>query len=166
MTFTVSSFFFLCIVKPCILLNSSTSALLIFKSDLMLENCKSLNLATRLAASLSQKKVFQLLASLSGKSLFSRPTLFLAQLLLLSGNVELNPGPPTKYPCGEFSRPCKRSQPILCHQKCVQMNTDILQALGDYFFTLICWNCSIPNFSSNSFDPSTSLESNNPFSSL
>ena len=140
----------------------------------MLENCKTLNLATGLAASLSQKKAFQSVTSLSDKSLFSRPNLFLTQLLLLSGDVELNPGPPTKYPCGECSRPCKKNQPaILCdnceswyHQKCLQMNTAIFEALGDCSFTWICCNCGIPNFSSNIFDQSTSLESSNPFSSL
>ena len=62
--------------------------------------------------------------------LHSNSSSWLFTLLIISGDVELNPGPTSaKYPCGVCSRPCKNNQPaIQCdscdtwiHKKCIQI---------------------------------------------
>ena len=69
------------------------------------------------------------------------PTNFLNLLLILSGNVELNPGPVksnkttrrTRYPCGICSKQCTAKQAsVACdachkwfHQKCLHMNSAV-----------------------------------------
>lgn len=59
----------------------------------------------------------------------------LLSLLLLSGNVELNPGPQFKYPCGNCAKPVKANQRgIQCdscnlwyHIRCMQMCSEVYQ---------------------------------------
>ena len=56
-------------------------------------------------------------------------------LLLISGKVELNPGPTNiKYPCGECARAVKFGPSIACdqchiwyHQECAGMNSTIFE---------------------------------------
>ena len=107
----------------------------------------------------------------------SRHPWFFVSLLILSGNVELNPGPRTykfKYPCGVCSRPCKDNQPaIQCdscnlwyHKKCLSMNTIVYKALENSSCSWICCQCGLPNFSSSLFDSSQSLDHSNSFQPL
>ena len=102
---------------------------------------------------------------------------WLTCILILSGDLETNPGPRSfKYPCGVCSRPCKSNQPsIQCdscetwiHKKCMAMTAQIYEILGNSSISWHCCNCGLPNFNSSLFldfnDPST--HSSNPFSSL
>ena len=59
-------------------------------------------------------------------------------LLLLSGNVELNPGPHYKHPCGCCTKPVKANQrgvqcdicDIWYHTRCMQMSSDTYEGLA------------------------------------
>ena len=142
-----------------------------------LDNSRPLSFAHILAASNVKKRTYRTSVFLSNqdiKSKNSRHALLLFSLLFLSGNVELNPGPTYKYPCGDCSRPCKCNQPaIQCdncqvwyHKKCLQMNSKVYEALANSSLTWICCQCGLPSFSSSFFDSSTSFENSNPFSPL
>ena len=97
-------------------------------------------------------------------------------LLILSGDVETNPGPPsTKYPCGICSKPCKSNQPaIQCnsceawiHKKCVKINPIIWESLANTSVSWECLKCGMPNYSSSFFeDTCPSNLATNPYPSL
>ena len=100
---------------------------------------------------------------------------WLIALLLLSGDIELNPGPRTwKYPCGVCSKPCKSNQPaIQCdtcnswiHKKCVSINPTIWTSLANSSVSWECINCGLPNFSSSFFNSSLDHSSPNKFNVL
>ena len=112
-------------------------------------------------------------------------SVLLFSLLLLSGDLELNPGPVFKFPCGDCSRPCKSNQAaIQCdscdtwyHKKCLSMNSQIFKTLSNSSATWICCQCGLPNFSQdlfnsnplqcqNSFNPLQSLSGGTPPSSF
>ena len=84
---------------------------------------------------------------------------WLIALLLLSGDIESNPGPPTiKDPCGICSKSCK-NHAIQCdfcnswiHKKCSHINPSIWPILSNTSLTWECFNCGIPNFSNSFFD--------------
>ena len=69
-------------------------------------------------------------------------------LLLIAGDVELNPGP-IKYPCTVCNRPVKRNQRgIQCdscdlwtHANCCSMSVDEYKQLGDSDTNWICPTC-------------------------
>ena len=105
--------------------------------------------------------------------LHSNSSSWLFTLLIISGDVELNPGPTSaKYPCGVCSRPCKNNQPaIQCdscdtwiHKKCIQITPKNWKILKNTSISWHCLNCALPNFSSTLFDDfnPTNL-SQNPF---
>lgn len=91
-------------------------------------------------------------------------------LLLLSGNVELNPGPHYKHPCGCCIKPVKANQrgvqcdicDIWYHTRCMLMNPDMYEGLA----TPSCSSCRVPIFSSTLLDADNNVELSNPFSSL
>ena len=74
------------------------------------------------------------------------------QLIRLSGDIHLNPGPPRrgiKYPCGECQRSVRRNQDaILCHQcnrwfhvKCTGMSKQTFTYYLDQYN--LDWECSL-----------------------
>lgn len=81
-------------------------------------------------------------------------------LLLLNGNIEVNPGPKLCYPCGMCSKAVGRNQRgIQCdgcdvwfHTKCMQMSSRVYKALANSLCTWVCSNCGLPNFSSSLFE--------------
>ena len=101
-------------------------------------------------------------------------------LLILSGNIELNPGPRhgnTKpkqtFPCGICNKNCTwRQRSVACdgceiwyHKNCLNMNTAIYQNLQNVSW--LCCKCGIPNFSSGIFNQSHSnLNCSNSFELL
>ena len=103
---------------------------------------------------------------------------YLNILLILSGNIELNPGPvskqkQTRFPCGICTKPCTSKQPsVACdscdvwfHQRCLKMNTAIFNNLQNVSW--LCCKCGLPNFSSSLFSQSlSSLNCSNSFESL
>ena len=94
----------------------------------------------------------------------------LLSLLLFIGNVEINPGPQYKHPCGERTRPVKRNQRwIQCdtcdvwyHAKCSNIDVPMYEVLANTSLTWICPQCGFPNFSGSI----ASLASCNSFSPL
>ena len=93
-------------------------------------------------------------------------------LLLLSNNIESNPGPP-KYPCGVCSKAVGWNRPaIACdscdtwyHKDCIQMSSCIYNTLANSSVSWICCNCGMPSFSSSLFD-SILAPTENPFETL
>lgn len=103
------------------------------------------------------------------------PSSFLVlSLLLLSGNVELNPGPHYKHPCGSCTKPVKPNQrgvqcdicDIWYHTRCMLMSPDRYEGLATLSAVWICSSCGVPNFSSTLLDADNNMELSNSFSSL
>ena len=104
-----------------------------------------------------------------------RNTHWLSLVLILAGDLELNPGPKIiRYPCGICRKACTRRQPaVACdgcdiwfHTKCMSMNSKVYDALNN--ISWYCFTCGLPNFSSGLF---TSSDPNfdslfNPFDSI
>ena len=89
-------------------------------------------------------------------------------LLILSGHVEMNPGTPTKFPCGECSKAVRwGDQAMSCdscnqwyHYNCIEMSSQVYNALADTSLEWECCNCGLMNISItvfNSFSSSNSL---------
>ena len=86
------------------------------------------------------------------------------QLIRLSGDIHLNPGPPRrgiKYPCGECQRSVRRNQDaILCHQcnrwfhvKCTGMSKQTFTYyLDQYNLDWECSLCALPRLNDSFFD--------------
>ena len=114
---------------------------------------------------------------------------WLAAILLLSGDLHLNPGPTgtfttstnnlnkcPKFPCGVCRKACKwRQKAVACdncdtwyHKECMFLNSKIYDALTiSPNLTWCCWTCGIPNFSSSLFENDfSSLSSVNRFEIL
>ena len=100
--------------------------------------------------------------------------LFLLSLLLLNGNIETNPGPQYKYPCGVCSKAVKCNQKrIQCdtcevwyHTRCCAMNDQMYDSLANYSCIWVCTSCGLPNFSSSLLDSFSGAESFNSFEPL
>jgi len=84
-------------------------------------------------------------------------------LLLLSGSIELNPGPPIKFPCGECKKSVKGNS-IACDKCMTWYHKDCLH-MGDQVFDSYthneslyweCTQCALQNISSTIFDSSIS----------
>ena len=96
----------------------------------------------------------------------------LLSLLLLGGDIQLNPGPNWRYPCGVCNKPVKRNQKgIQCdhcdlwyHTKCCSVGDEMYHILANSSCTWMCVNCGLPRFSDSLFDTSSDLF--NSFSSL
>ena len=84
--------------------------------------------------------------------------------LLLSGQIESNPGPRSpKYPCGECNKAVRWGKSIACdqcdvwyHKDCLQMTSLNFEAQAD--LSWICCKCALPN-SSSLFDSFASQNS-------
>ena len=144
----------------------------------IINNHRPVNLSYVILASASKqnfkKQIFQISASLS-KSDSRRHALFLFSLLTISMNVELNPGPTFRYPCGTCCRPSKKNKQsaTLCdncntwyHKKCLDMNSKVFEALANSSCSWICCQCGLPNFSSCLFDTPLSPNKTNRFDPL
>ena len=78
----------------------------------------------------------------------------LLNLLLLCGDIDTNPGPNWKYPCGSCKKPVKSNQHgIQCdscdswiHTRCLGMNNDEYQLLANSSCSWICPDCDLPSF--------------------
>ena len=95
-------------------------------------------------------------------------------LLLLSGDIQSNPGPRTpKYPCGVCSKAVKwdpKSPSVCCdscnvwyHQKCMAMPDSVFSSLKNISWE--CCQCGLPNFSTSLFN-TTIMDSTNSFEAL
>ena len=87
-----------------------------------------------------------------------------AAFLLCYGDVEPNPGPPTKSPCGQCNKAVKRNdEGILCdgcelwyHCTCAYVDTIEYQRLGSSDDPRYCPGCVLPPFSDSYFGTSCS----------
>ncbi|CAG2239474.1 PLG [Mytilus edulis] len=90
-------------------------------------------------------------------------------LLLLSGDVSINPGP-TKFPCGSCGKAVRKNQKgILCdgctqwfHVKCIELPLDEYTELSKSTDDWYCKTCTLPEFTNSFFDMSKEEESNAP----
>ena len=93
------------------------------------------------------------------------PTGWLSALLIISGDLEVNPGPRTrtakpKYPCGICSRACTDKQDaiqcdtcdIWSHRKCLKMPISLYKANQNPDYSWHCCNCGMPTFDSDLFN--------------
>ena len=77
-------------------------------------------------------------------------------LLMLNGNVELNPEP-IKFLCGFCHKQERRNQRAVCcdscdlwyHTKCIRMPLEVYNGLNNLFTSWICSRCGSSNFSSS-----------------
>ena len=133
---------------------------------------KQLTKAGLEAVNLSRRELVR--STIFSTSSKNTPRRLLLSLLLLSGNIESNPGPQYKYPCGECTRPVKSNQRgIQCdlcdvwyHAKCnYHIDLQIYEILANT--SLTCPQCGFPNFSDSFFNDSIdSLASPNSFSPI
>ena len=135
------------------------------------ENYSSCSSLIFLRNSPLKKRAFPL--SANANSNLSGTCTSLTLLLLLSGDIQPNPGPrPLKYPCGickkacKWTTPCVRCDTCLCyyHQACMVMPDGVFGALKNVSWH--CFTCGVPNFSSTLFDSSLSTNDSNPFDPL
>ena len=99
----------------------------------------------------------------------------MSSLLVLAGDVELNPGPPKcKYPCWICSKPVKKSDPAVCcdqcdqwlHNSCRGLSAHLYEAMKSSSVTWICPTCGLPSFTSSLFNSFISTDTSNSFSPL
>ena len=80
-------------------------------------------------------------------------------MLLLCGDIEINPGPKYKYPCGVCGKPVRCNQKgIECekcelwyHTRCIGMSDLVYQYLGCHEDLWFCFRCSLPQLSDSYF---------------
>ena len=96
-------------------------------------------------------------------------------ILLLGGDVQLNPGDKWKFPCGIYTKPVKINQKGIqqdeCHSwfhsKCCCISPTTYDILAHSSCTWICPQCGLPNLSDSFFDNfMDSLNSSNFFEPL
>ena len=84
-------------------------------SYVMINHSSGIDSNSSIAFSALKLKSFSTSALLSKRPTSHPSSWFTFSLLLLAGDLEVNPGPNYKYPCGSCSRPCKKNQDsILC----------------------------------------------------
>ena len=84
---------------------------------------------------------------------------YLITFLLICGDVEGNPGPNFKYPCGKCANPVKRNQQgIQCdkcdqwfHRKCESLSLTMYKSMADSNEEWFCGHCCLPDFSDSLF---------------
>ncbi|XP_048575802.1 uncharacterized protein LOC125557331 [Nematostella vectensis] len=94
----------------------------------------------------------------------------LCGLLLLCGDISLNPGPAWKYPCGLCKKPVKSNQRglqcdscnIWNHAKCMDISIPSYESLANSSCLWLCPKCDASNFSETLLSAST-LELSNSF---
>ncbi len=85
--------------------------------------------------------------------------IYLAMLLMLCGDVELNPGP-VKFPCGVCNKAVRNGVRAVCcdmcdkwfHIKCTSMSNVVYKVLKNSSKSWICCQCGFPNFDSGLFE--------------
>ena len=93
-------------------------------------------------------------------------------ILILSGDIEQNPGPGIKFPCGVCKKSVRSNQRgVACdrcdlwfHTKCMGMNTLVYNGLRNVSWE--CLQCGMPNFSSSFLDEMNHKHDTNPYSLL
>ena len=98
-------------------------------------------------------------------------------ILLISGDIQLNPGPKTtkapKYPCGICNKNVNSNQKAIecehCltwfHTKCTGMsNLNYQVHMQHSSYVWLCCGCGLPNFTDSSLF--VSFDTSNPFDSL
>ncbi len=93
-------------------------------------------------------------------------TSHLLLLLLLSGDIELNPGPDSIYPCAycelKVDYGMKAIQCDHCsmwyHKTCITMCTEDYENLENNSLSFLCYRCNHPNYVTNSFSQEISTE--------
>lgn len=105
----------------------------------------------------------------------SKSTFLISILLILSGDVEMNPGPrQPKYPCKICSKAVKNNDSamrcdnceIWVHNLCSGISTHTYETMKNSSCTWICPACGLPSFSSSLFEDNSILSSSNRYSSL
>ncbi len=94
----------------------------------------------------------------SAEMVVDKPTFNLfMKLMILSGDIQQNPGPHNRYPCGVCSKEVKNNG-IQCdscdkwyHAKCCSVSKNMFNILANSSCVWICCNCGLPNFSSSLF---------------
>jgi len=88
-------------------------------------------------------------------------------LLLISGSLELNPGPSVRYPCGECNKSVLFGKAIACdtcnkwfHVPCISMNSTNFNCYqNNKDLEWICCSCGLANYSTTIFNSSESSSS-------
>ena len=93
--------------------------------------------------------------------------IFACLLTAQAGDIQVNPGPTCKFPCGICKKAVKHKDRgfgcdhcyVWYHASCIDMNSIVYQCLQNEPDDLswICDKCGIPNFSTSFFDGSSSL---------
>ena len=119
----------------------------------------------------SQRKVRK---NWSNSKINLSPKTYSVLIIVLAGNVALNPGPyKPKYPCMECSKAAKYGQQAIecenCgawfHRNCIGMNETIYKVLTDHpSYTWVCCTCGLPNF--DSYFRHGTIELSNSFGTL
>ena len=102
---------------------------------------------------------FRCLYASSSRNTFRR---LLQMFLLLGGNIESNPGPQYKHPCGVCTKSVISYQNgIQCdmcevwfHAKCDATDLQMYEVLGNSSLTWMCSKCGFPNFADSFFNDS------------
>ncbi|XP_015763562.1 PREDICTED: uncharacterized protein LOC107342574 [Acropora digitifera] len=89
----------------------------------------------------------------------------LLSLLLLAGDIQLNPEPNWKFPCGSCNKPVKKNQKgfqcdhcnLWYHTKCCAVGDDSYYLLANSSCTWLCVSCGLPSFSNSLFETSLDL---------
>ncbi len=112
------------------------------------------------------------MAKFSSSGICSAPIVMLMMLLLLCGDVELNPGP-VRYPCGVCEKSVRSGVKAICcdmcdvwyHVKCLAMSNTMYNVMKNTSTSWICCQCGIPNFDSTLFE-NTEIDISNSFDVL
>lgn len=109
--------------------------------------------------------------SLNSSTSSNSGLLFLS-ILLLSGDIQPNPGPNWRYPSGACTKPVKVNQKgVQCdvcdhwyHTKCCSMGDETYNTLANTPYVWLCVNCDQPSYSEPELSLDLSLH--NSFSTL
>ena len=83
-------------------------------------------------------------------------------MLLLCGNIETNPGPNYKYPCGVFGKPVRCNQKgieLWHHTCCIGISDPVYQYLGCHEDLWFCFRCSLSDSHFNAEEDHVSIAS-------
>lgn len=96
---------------------------------------------------------------------------FFADLLLLCGDISLNPGPSVKHRCAVCDKPVKSNQKAIQCDYCdrwhhAMIGSLVYDALANTSCMWICCDCGLPSFSRSLFDSSSEVLTSIFFSPL